>query len=290
MTVNQLNCFEAVCRTMSFSKAANMLYISQPAISKSISKLERELGAELFEQVNSTLVLTAAGEIFRDFVKVVRDEHTLLRERMERLSSMEGKTIRLGCPETWDPTYFAQELEKCFASVNPGCRLCIEAYTLSDMLLRLQSGKLDMIISHDFYTPAMAGIHSETLTETGVGVLYSKARFGGGVGFDRLAAAGFLVYDRDIEKRFGAVIQGICADHGVSTRITDMGQIAKALFEVSRGGGVMLFTDWDNAVGNSSFGYYPLEKTLPVNLTFFPERLSTPASRFLQAAKSLPWQ
>ena len=40
MTRTQLNCFSAVLRTLSFTKASNLLYTSQPAISKNISKLE----------------------------------------------------------------------------------------------------------------------------------------------------------------------------------------------------------------------------------------------------------
>ena len=66
MTLTQVECFEAVCESMSFSKAAGMLYVSQPSISKSISRLEEELGHVLFERENNRLVLTPAGELFRE--------------------------------------------------------------------------------------------------------------------------------------------------------------------------------------------------------------------------------
>ena len=61
MTQTQINCFLAVARERSFTRAANSLYISQPAISRSISKLEDELGFQLFERRESALTLTTHG-------------------------------------------------------------------------------------------------------------------------------------------------------------------------------------------------------------------------------------
>ena len=52
MTKNQIKCFITVVNEHSFTKAANVLYISQPAISKSISNMEEELGDILFAVVN----------------------------------------------------------------------------------------------------------------------------------------------------------------------------------------------------------------------------------------------
>lgn len=290
MTINQLNCFAAVCETMSFSKAANRLYVSQPAISKSVSKLEEELGAPLFSQAAGSMSLTAAGELLLDFTRKLQEEQRLLLERLEELKAMGSRTVRLGCPETWNPGFFAGRLEACFAAANPGCRLTLAPSKLSEMLQQLQNGELDAIISHDFYTPSIPGLSSMTLTETGTGILYSPAYFPAEPDFETLAAAGFLLYDRDIEKRFGAVIQAVCAARGVEPRISDKGQIVRALFEVSRGAGVMLFTDWDSVVSNGSYGYLPLPDRLPVRLVFFPERVSSVARRFFEAAREIDWK
>lgn len=289
MTLNQIRCFEAVCQAMSFSKAANTLYISQPAISKSISKLERELGAELFLQSGNTLYLTAAGEQFRDFVRTVRRAYDLLREQLEQGKSLRGKTLRLGCPETWNPAFFAGRLEACFADAVPDGKLILEARKLSDLLLGLQSGTLDMVISHDFYAPGTPGLDSLFLTRTATGILYARDRFDRPVTLEQLTGAGFLLYDRDIEKRVGAVIQSVCARRGLTPRITNKGHITQALFDVARGAGVMFFTAWDSAVGNDTYGFYPLEDTLPVKLVYAPERLPACADRFLRAAAGIVW-
>ena len=61
MTDTQLKTFLAVCRCMSFTQAARLLFISQPAVSRQMAALERELGTPLFQRERSQLRLTAAG-------------------------------------------------------------------------------------------------------------------------------------------------------------------------------------------------------------------------------------
>ncbi len=285
MTLTQVECFEAVCESMSFSKAAGMLYVSQPSISKSISRLEEELGHVLFERENNRLVLTPAGELFRDYVGRARQDFQALKEQLEDLGTASARTVRLGCPETWNPTFFTDRLQACFARAAPEGRLHIEAYKLSDLLLRLQSGKLDFVFSHDFYAPSIPGVKWETLAETGMGILYSREAFPPPVTFRALADRGFLVFDDDIQKRFGTVINTLSRHHGCETKIRSCGTVTKCLFELSRGAGVMLFTDWDSFVSNHAFGFFPVDDTLPVRLIYYPERLNTAGKAFIRELK-----
>jgi DNA-binding transcriptional LysR family regulator len=60
----QLNCFLAVCRTLNFSRAAEQLFITQPALSYQIRSLEKELGVALFERSTTHVRLTDAGSAF----------------------------------------------------------------------------------------------------------------------------------------------------------------------------------------------------------------------------------
>lgn len=64
MTLQQLRCFVAVARTMSFAQAAKTLYISQPAVSHHVRTLENELGVALVERSLHHVALTPAGERF----------------------------------------------------------------------------------------------------------------------------------------------------------------------------------------------------------------------------------
>ena len=63
MTIKQLEYFMAVARTLSFTEAAGELYISQPALSRSIATLESELGVPLLTRNHHSVALTAAGTL-----------------------------------------------------------------------------------------------------------------------------------------------------------------------------------------------------------------------------------
>ena len=69
VNLNSLIIFLAVATSNSFLEASNKLYISQPAISKSINKLEEELGITLFYRANKGITLTSNGEILLKYVK-----------------------------------------------------------------------------------------------------------------------------------------------------------------------------------------------------------------------------
>ncbi|MFR5701755.1 MAG: LysR family transcriptional regulator [Eubacterium ramulus] len=70
----QIEYFLAAARNMSFSRAAQELFVSQPAISRQILALEQELGCPLFERLNRGIMLTANGEMFYDFFERYRGE------------------------------------------------------------------------------------------------------------------------------------------------------------------------------------------------------------------------
>ena len=133
--------------------------------------------------------------------------------------------------------------------------------------------------------PSIPGVKWETLAETGMGILYSREAFPPPVSFEALAEKGFLVFDDDIQKRFGTVINNLCQSSGCETKIRSSGTVTKCLFELSRGTGVMLFTDWDSFVSNHAFGFFPVKSTLPVRLIYYPERLNAAGKAFIRELK-----
>ena len=63
MNLNQLRIFHAVARLLSFTRASEELYLTQPGISKHIKELEGYYGTRLFDRLGKRVVLTQAGEI-----------------------------------------------------------------------------------------------------------------------------------------------------------------------------------------------------------------------------------
>ena len=286
MTITQINHFIAVAETLSFTQAANMLYVSQPAISKSVSKLEDHLGFKLFERSDTAMSLTEAGAAMYEFFSRATREYTTLTDDIRTMAKLPAQTLRIGCPETWDPSHFYGKLEKHFAANHPDIRLSIECYKLSDLITRLHTDKLDIVLTHDFFIPTLPNIVAKDVTTTKFGILYSKEHFPEISSATDFAKMPFLLYDNDIEKRFSDVIRGICANYGMVPKIINCNLLSSALFNTACAKGIMLFSSWDGAVSNSSYGFLPLD-TMPVKIIHFTDNKLPLINLYVDEIRSL---
>ncbi len=84
MDINQLEVLVAVAREKSFSRAADVLYRTQPAVSQAIRRLEKEVGEKLFDRSSKDGTLTIAGEVLLDYAKQMlnlrQNAHTAIKE------------------------------------------------------------------------------------------------------------------------------------------------------------------------------------------------------------------
>src|SRR5687768_10332406 len=84
MDINQLEVLVAVAREKSFSRAADVLYRTQPAVSQAIRRLEKEVGEQLFDRSSKDGTLTFAGEVLLDYAKQMlnlrQNAHTAIKE------------------------------------------------------------------------------------------------------------------------------------------------------------------------------------------------------------------
>lgn len=270
MTETQKAVFRAVYDNRSLSRAANSLYVSQPAISRHLAKLEEEVGVTLFVRGTGGVEPTQAAELFHGYLQDQELRYRAVLEQMLDIGRPKVQTIRLGCPEIWNPSHLSRKLE---GFGNKNC-VSMEAFRLSELLLQLQSGKLDMVVSHDFYTPDLPGLVSVKIDETGCGILYSPKQYGRVMNPRRFSNSTFVVYDSEMEKRFAHVIEQACEGFGFQPSVHSVAQMTTALFETAMGKSVMLFSDWDSAADNNGFGYCRLPKRLPIHLYYFRDRLS----------------
>ena len=95
MYTEQIRDFLAVARYKNFSKAAESLYIGQPAISRRISALERQLGVQLFLRSNKAVELTKAGEILREEAQHIIEQLEQLEEKMQAAEQGVTGSIRV---------------------------------------------------------------------------------------------------------------------------------------------------------------------------------------------------
>lgn len=106
MDFKQIEYFIAIINSGSFSRAAEILYMSQSSLSKQIKALEIELGVDLFNRKEKGCCLTNAGEIFVPFAQKMRKDKDDLINELGICTERTSSTIRIGAlPIVTLPTY-----------------------------------------------------------------------------------------------------------------------------------------------------------------------------------------
>jgi DNA-binding transcriptional LysR family regulator len=81
MNFSQIKCFLAAADCLSFTKAADRLYLSQPVLSRQIASMEDELGMELFVREKKSVRLTPAGEVLSEGLRQLANDYQALLDR-----------------------------------------------------------------------------------------------------------------------------------------------------------------------------------------------------------------
>ncbi len=145
MTLTELRYIVAVAQERHFGRAAARCFITQPALSLAIQKLEEELGAVLFERRKNEITLTPIGE------KIVHQAQRILEEADQlKAIAAQGKDqlagpLRLGVIATVGP-YLLPELIPILHKRAPAMPLEIEENLTANLSAMLKSGKLDAVI------------------------------------------------------------------------------------------------------------------------------------------------
>jgi DNA-binding transcriptional LysR family regulator len=92
--------FLTAATNLSFSKAANELFISQPAVTKHIKELESKLNITLFERKGNKIYLTEAGELTYRFLKKIEQQYNEMEFEIGRLNNMFKGSLKIGASST----------------------------------------------------------------------------------------------------------------------------------------------------------------------------------------------
>lgn len=135
--------FYTAAKTKNISKAAKELYISQPAISKSIQKLEESVGAPLFERSSRGVTLTEAGEILYTHVKSAFETLALGEEQLRRSIELGIGHLTIGASSTLCRHVLLPYLKE-FIRENPHINISISCQSTNQILKLLADGRLDI--------------------------------------------------------------------------------------------------------------------------------------------------
>lgn len=139
----RLTVFRVVAARLSFTQAAELLHVSQPAVTSHIKTLEQELGVRLFERAAGAVRLTLAGErLFAYAVEVNR----LAQQTLHDIGSLNGEQrgrLRLGASTTI-AQYLLPRLLGEFVQLHPRVDLSVVSANTAQIVARLVAGESDL--------------------------------------------------------------------------------------------------------------------------------------------------
>ena len=118
MELRHLEYFVAVAAELNFSRAAERIHVVQSALSASVSRLEKELGVELFDRSKRQITLTAAGEVFLEHARDVIHTAHRARTSVDAFRNQLTGTVTLGTLMSWGTLDLPAALEE-FRGANP---------------------------------------------------------------------------------------------------------------------------------------------------------------------------
>ena len=145
MNTKQLQYVLALSETRNFSQVAEQLGITQPALSKQIQHIEKELGVKLFDRNHSPLTLTPAGEYFVRSAREMVYQEEQLRKALEQFQSGESGRLVIGVTP-FRSLYLMPELVKKIRARYPGVSITLHEVNSAQLRKDAAEGKCDLAI------------------------------------------------------------------------------------------------------------------------------------------------
>lgn len=271
MTSQQIEYFLAVARTLSFTRAAEELYVTQPAISRQISALEADLGFTLFDRARGKTALTAEGELFFRLFSDCAAAFSDTVRKAKALTDAQTGTISLGHLSGWNLSGFLPQLIERFNAAYPNITVSIESRGFRNLLASLRNEKVDVILTLDVTIERDDDWAIQPLTEIPRILLYPTARqrHDG----ERMTPVDFkddvfyVVGDEEVP-RASERVRAYCAPYVFEPKIRTVPNIESMLSVLQNGLGVAIMDSWQRDCHSKDLNYIPLNSSHLVSLAW----------------------
>jgi DNA-binding transcriptional LysR family regulator len=260
MELRDLRSFVAVAQHRNFSRAAEQLHVSQPALSEQIRKLEDELGAALFERTSRGAELTDAGAAFLPQARTVLAQADVAAETVRMVSDGVAGTLTLGFIDS-AALGIVPTLIRRFTARYPGVKLHLRELGSRRQLEAVENGDIDVgIVRGPIWNHGLAG--QRVATETLLVALPADHRLAGeeSIRLGDLREEGFVTYPADRGAALYEETLRLCHAAGFAPRIVqEASEIYTIVGMVAAGLGVAIVPASVNAVAPGRVTYRPTD-------------------------------
>jgi DNA-binding transcriptional LysR family regulator len=245
MELRHLRYFVAVAEELHFRRAAERLYVAQPAVSEQVRKLEEELGVRLLDRTQRSVSLTDAG------VALLREARRVLHQaEVAKLAARNARDhatscLRIGYVPASLPAIVPRTLQR-LAAAMPHLETSLEPGPDLELIAALRAERLDAaIVTLPARTPG--------LRTTALGGQRAVAAFPAGhdhavkseIRLEQVAPERIVVLPRGANRPFYDAVVASCRDAGLSPTLVEMPEahVERALLAVASGAGMALLPE-----------------------------------------------
>ncbi len=174
MRLLQIDYFLAVAETLNFTSAASQLYISQPALSKQIALLEKELGVKLFYRSSRKVELTEAGRQFETDLRDIRGQLEQAKKRVMQMGGTAVPQFRMACYDGAAVDDFLPQIFELFRRKLPGTEVSLFRGNFPENWKALDEGNADLLLTLDTGDLQHESCTVKHLFKRNAALIYSK--------------------------------------------------------------------------------------------------------------------
>jgi len=155
VNLDQLRIFHAVSETQSFTRAAAVVHLTQPGISKHIKQMEEYYGLPLFDRLGKKVALTQAGEILFEATREIMASIGAAEQRIEELKGLRGGRLVLAASFPIG-IYFLPGVLAAFRKRYPAVTVTLDISLGERIVARILANKVDLgLVSHEVHDPRL---------------------------------------------------------------------------------------------------------------------------------------
>lgn len=265
MNSRQIECMLEVGKELNYTRAAKNLFLTQPAVSRYITSLEKELGTHMFARIGSRrIVLTEDGKIYYDFFSRAAAEFQSIQAKFHRSE----RHLRLGYPAGWNTSSFLPAVMERCCQTDPGLSLSLTCLELQPLLQALTENRLDAVLMPDDHA-AEKHFNLELTRITGIRrvIAFSEKLLGGTArSLADFAGLDFFVPDDERVRQQCQNVLRTCASGHFTPRLVPKANMETVLACVENGLGAAVLDEWCRILVHPDVHSFALDSRQPVCL------------------------
>ena len=232
MLARQVRYFLAVAEHQSFTRAAEALHVSQPALSQQIRLMEESLGVQLFDRSGRMTRLTDSGEVYLQYVRRASREFREAKRAIHDVSDLSRGTLRVAVTPTFT-TYLVGPLVEAFHSRYPNISLNVREISQEQMEDLLLSDEIDVGIA--FSATLTPDLDLDPLLVESLALVVSTGHALASetsIGLETLSAESLVLLSAEFATR--DQIDRFCRQHSIQPHVRIEANSISAVIEIVR--------------------------------------------------------